>query len=89
MICVFCGQPAQGNFSIHRDGFGVGPEVDLCDACGGDETPTCAEIWDQIAMPTQHSFAHRPLPSPPFAHLPALPDDDDLIVTRIHAAETD
>ena len=62
MTCAFCGKPAEDNFSIHRDGFGVGPEVDLCDACGGSETPTCEEIWDVIAKPSDHSFAHvRPL----------------------------
>jgi len=57
--CVFCGFPVQGNFSIHRDGFGVGPEVDLCDNCGGYEEPSCFEIWEKIAQPSKHSFAHR------------------------------
>ncbi len=47
--CAYCGKPAQGNFSIHRDGFGEGPEVPLCDAHGSEATPTCEEIWDQIA----------------------------------------
>jgi hypothetical protein len=47
--CAFCGQPAEGNYSIHRDGFGEGPEVDLCDAHGGDLLPTCEEIWAKIA----------------------------------------
>lgn len=49
--CVYCGQPAQGNYSIHRDGFGTGPEVPLCDECGGEEYPTCGEIWEVIAEP--------------------------------------
>lgn len=43
--CAYCDGFAQGNYSIHRDGFGVGPEVDLCDGCGGQELPTCDEIW--------------------------------------------
>lgn len=47
--CAYCGKPAEGNFSIHRDGFGVGPEVELCDACGGYPHPTCEQIWEQIA----------------------------------------
>ena len=47
--CAYCYQPAEGNYSIHRDGFGVGPEVDLCDAHGGGESPTCGEIWARIA----------------------------------------
>ena len=47
--CSYCGGPAEGNHSIHRDGFGVGPEVDLCDMCGGSETPTCEEIWWRIS----------------------------------------
>jgi hypothetical protein len=47
--CVYCGRPEpQGNFTIHRDGFGEGPEVPLCDECGKYETPTCAEIWKRI-----------------------------------------
>lgn len=57
--CAFCGQPAGGNFSIHRDGFGVGPEVPLCDACGGHEEPSGPEIWDRIAQPADGPFAHR------------------------------
>lgn len=61
MTCAFCGQPAQGNCSIHRDGFGVGPEVDLCDACGSESEPTCAEIWEKIAQPSEDrsGFAWR------------------------------
>lgn len=47
--CVYCGSAAQGNYSIHRDGFGVGPEVPLCDDCGGYEYPTCAQIWARIS----------------------------------------
>ena len=48
--CAFCGKPAEGNHTIHRDGFCIGPEVPLCDACGSHLTPTCEEIWDVIAQ---------------------------------------
>lgn len=44
--CYCCGAQAQGNYSIR---FCIGPEVPLCDACGKDETPTCQEIWEEIA----------------------------------------
>jgi hypothetical protein len=44
-VCAYCGLPAQGNFTIHRDGFGAGPEVPLCDACGGGASPSSGEIW--------------------------------------------
>lgn len=47
--CAACGSPAQGNAAIHRDGFAIGPEVDLCDDCGIHELPTCEEIWTAIA----------------------------------------
>lgn len=47
--CAFCGQPAEGNFSIHRDGFAEGPEVELCNKCGGGQRPTCVEIWEAIS----------------------------------------
>lgn len=43
--CSYCEEPAQGNYSIHRDGMGEGPEVPLCDECGGHPTPTEHEIW--------------------------------------------
>ena len=52
--CAFCGGPSDGNYSIHRDGFGDGPEVDLCDTCGGDEKPSCCEIWDRIRVCMGH-----------------------------------
>ena len=48
--CAYCGQPALGNYSVHRDGFDQGPEVDLCDACGAYDTPTLADIWDRISQ---------------------------------------
>ena len=50
MKCAFCGKLAEGNYSIHRDGFDVGPEVALCDACGGLEVPTTGDIWARIGQ---------------------------------------
>jgi hypothetical protein len=47
--CAYCGWPAQGNYSINRDGMDVGPTVDLCDSCGSSETPTMEQIWARIA----------------------------------------
>lgn len=61
--CVYCGLPADGNFSIHRDGFGVGPEVPLCDACGGHEEPTLMEIWERISTPSTEEFSYVDLKS--------------------------
>lgn len=49
MKCAYCGRPAEGNYSIHRDGFCEGPEVPLCDAHGSEPTPTEQEIWQRIA----------------------------------------
>ena len=56
-ICAYCQQPSQGNYSVHRDAFGEGPEVDLCDECGGNETtPTLEEIWTRISQhPERHA----------------------------------
>lgn len=48
-VCAYCGRPAEGNYSIHRDAFCDGPEVDLCDACGSDVLPTCTQIWARIS----------------------------------------
>jgi len=48
--CAYCGNAAQGNRSIHRDGLGIGPEVDLCDNCGSGSQPSCDQIWDRIAI---------------------------------------
>ncbi len=47
--CAYCDGPAEGNYSIHRDGFGEGPEVDLCDEHGGGLLPTCDQIWARIS----------------------------------------
>lgn len=49
LSCAYCGEPAEGNYSIHRDGFGQGPEVPICDAHGGSEDPSCHLIWIEIA----------------------------------------
>lgn len=50
--CAYCGKPAEGEYGIHRDGFGEGPEVDLCNACGGSpaEVLSCEDIWARIAV---------------------------------------
>jgi hypothetical protein len=48
--CSYCGKPAEGNYSIHRDGFGQGPEVELCASCGCDEEPTTEDIWARIGQ---------------------------------------
>lgn len=34
LTCAACGKAAEGNYSVHRDGFCSGPEVPLCDDCG-------------------------------------------------------
>lgn len=57
--CAYCGEPSEGRFTIHRDGFGVGPEVPLCDACGGDTWPSLYDIWYAIAQPSDDDFAFR------------------------------
>lgn len=48
--CAFCGKKAFGNFSIHRDGLGDGPEVPLCTDCGGNPEPQEVEIWSKIGQ---------------------------------------
>lgn len=58
--CVFCGNPSEGEHTIHRDGFGVGPEVPLCNDCGGGEFPTAGEIWERIAQTADSECAYRP-----------------------------
>ena len=47
--CAVCNNYAEGEYSIHRDGFSVGPEVPLCNACGSGESPSCEEIWGKIS----------------------------------------
>ncbi len=48
MRCSYCGERAEGNYSVHRDAFCEGPEVALCDVCGSGESPTLREIWARI-----------------------------------------
>ncbi len=49
--CAYCERVINGevHFTIHRDGFGEGPEVDLCDGCGLDSMITCEEILAKIS----------------------------------------
>lgn len=49
LTCAFCGKRAEGAHSIHEKSGMCGKEVPLCNACGGDHVPTCAEIWRRIA----------------------------------------
>ena len=66
--CAFCQQPSQGNYSVHRDGFCEGPEVDLCDECGGNlETPTLEEIWARITTTPRTSVGYAVKPLRPLA----------------------
>lgn len=62
--CAYCAQPAEGRYGVHRDGYGVGPLMDLCDACGAHETPRLADIWERIAQPSTHEDAYRRLQVP-------------------------
>ena len=51
--CSACGKPAEGHYSVHRDGFDEGPEVPICDACAApmeEGGPTLAEIWAAIRV---------------------------------------
>ena len=48
-VCCYCKRSAQGNFAIHRDGLGDGPELPLCDACGSSPDPSCETIWAKLA----------------------------------------
>ena len=47
--CAACGLESEREHSIHRDGFGEGPEVWLCNGCGRDKYPTCPILWAWIA----------------------------------------
>lgn len=50
--CPACGAAIKGraHFGIHRDGFGQGPQVSICDACGGNEAITCEDLWAAIKV---------------------------------------
>ena len=63
-ICSFCEGQFTGpvNFAIHRDGFSEGPEVVLCDHCGGYPHPTCEEIWVRLSERKQDGAALELVP---------------------------
>ena len=50
--CAYCDTPLIGEpaYSIHRDGFGEGPEVPLCEQCGAHLSPTYEQIWEKTAQ---------------------------------------
>lgn len=50
--CAACGTEIVGEVksTIHRDGFCEGPEVPLCESCGGHELPTCQDLWAAIRV---------------------------------------
>lgn len=48
MNCAYCNKKATGEYSVHRDGFCEGPEVELCNACGSSTLPTLHDIWNKI-----------------------------------------
>lgn len=50
ITCIFCGNEVQGNYQLHRDNFGIGPIVDLCDKCGESDELTLGVIWESIAI---------------------------------------
>jgi hypothetical protein len=49
-FCAYCHKPAEGRYSVHRDGFCEGPQVPLCDACGSGNQPSLHQIWRRIAQ---------------------------------------
>lgn len=53
-LCAYCGIAVSGEpeYTIHRDGFGKGPEVPLCHPCGSSPKPSCTDIWNRIAKPS-------------------------------------
>lgn len=50
--CAACGTEIVGKaqFGIHRDGFCDGPEVDICAACGGENSITMGDLWAAIKV---------------------------------------
>jgi NAD-dependent SIR2 family protein deacetylase len=62
-MCANCGKRFENKveFAIHRDGFGIEPEVPLCHDCGAYPRPTCEEIWFNIAdrRARQRASDHR------------------------------
>lgn len=51
-LCAICNGPHESKWSIHRDGFGEGPEVFFCQSCF-DTFHTCEEIWDVLSLKRQ------------------------------------
>lgn len=49
LTCAYCGGVSEGNYAIHRDGYGIGPEVPLCDNCGAYPWPDMCTIWAKIS----------------------------------------
>lgn len=47
-LCAYCGEPAQGRYSIHETDNVSGAEVPLCDLCGDLDGPGVETIWAQI-----------------------------------------
>ena len=61
-FCAACGarcKPGGTQYAIHRDGFGKGPEVDICKGCGENELPTCEDLWAMIAARREGSEMDR------------------------------
>lgn len=56
MVCAACGARADGNYSTHRDGHGIGPQVMLCDGCGSGNKPTWGDMWKQIRYRHMEGF---------------------------------
>lgn len=77
VYCAFCGDESQQNYSVHRDGFDVGPEIWLCNNCGKDPAINLDEIWAKIANPEPLIFAMQQIEKPclvdPVAHALLLP----------------
>lgn len=83
--CAYCGRPAEGNHATHRDGgVGIGPEVPLCDACGGGESPTLDEIWERISR--RRRVPSRVL-SRVLLRIQEYADLDDARVDFVHAVD--
>jgi hypothetical protein len=66
ILCSYCGRPVDQKVYglIHRDGYLVGPNVPLCEACGLEESLTMNVIWDRIAHPSDHPDAYRRIDMP-------------------------
>ena len=60
--CSYCNVPIVGEPTIrlHRDAMGEGPQMPLCNDCGGRREPSCEEIWDHTNE--ADVFAGDPLP---------------------------